>query len=120
MLTSYRDLKVWQRGIELIIEIYRLTKPFPKDELFALVSQMRRAAVSIVSNIAEGYARKSRQEYIRFLRIAFASGAELETQLIVAQKLQFASQKEYEKAEQLLTEVLRMLNTLIVTLNPKP
>lgn len=110
MINSYKQLVVWQKSIELVIEIYHLTKLFPKEELYGLISQMRRAAVSIPSNIAEGFARKHRQEYLQFIRIAFGSGAELETQIIIAQRLQFASKEKFLRAEQLLTEIMKMLN----------
>jgi len=85
-MNSYRDLIVWQKSIELVIEIYHLTDLFPKSEIYGLTSQMRRCAVSIPSNIAEGYSRKHRQEYIHFIRIALSSGAELETQIVIAKK----------------------------------
>ena len=120
MLASYRELAVWQRGIELVVEMYRLTALFPKTEFYGLTNQMRRAAVSIPANIAEGYGRGHRQEYVRFLHIAFASGAELETHIAIAQKLNFATPQEYRRAEELLTEMMKMLRRLIVTLNPKP
>ena len=74
MLTSYKELTVWQKSIELVVEVYRITDSFPKSELYGLVSQMRRAAVSIPSNIAEGYSRGHRPEYIQFIRVAFGSG----------------------------------------------
>jgi len=111
-LQSYKELIVWQKSIELTIEVYRLTALYPKQELFGLVSQSRRAIVGIPSNIAEGYSRKNRPEYSRFINIAFASAAELETQLIIAKKLKFADLKDFEKSEELLQEVLRMLNSL--------
>lgn len=120
MLTSYQQLKVWQKSIELVVEIYRLTKLYPKEELYGITSQSRRAAVSIASNIAEGYTRKHRQEYIQFTRVAFGSGAELETQLVIAKKLKFAPLEEFKKSEELLNEVMRMLNGLINTLVAKP
>ncbi|GAJ04402.1 unnamed protein product, partial [marine sediment metagenome] len=81
--------------MELVVEIYKLTDKFPRSELYGLTSQKRRAAVSIPSNIAEGYVRKHRQEYIQFLRIAFGSGGELETQVIIAKRLKFASTKDF-------------------------
>lgn len=120
MLTSYRQLKVWQKSIDLVTEIYRLTKLFSREELYGIVSQIRRAVVSIPSNIAEGYSRKHRQEYIQFIRIAFASGAELESLLIISKKLQLAPTKEFKKSEELLGEVMKMLNRLVSALNPKP
>ncbi len=89
VLESFRDLRVWQGGMELVEEIYRLTAQFPTDEKFGLVSQMRRAAVSVPSNIAEGYVRESTQEYLRHLSIAQASLAELQTQIEIAGRLGF-------------------------------
>ena len=120
MLNSYKDLIVWNRSIELVKEIYRVTSLLPKSELYGLTAQMRRAAVSIPSNIAEGYTRKHRQEYIQFIRIAFGSGAELETQLTIAKTLELAPAQEFDNAEKLLKEVMRMLNKLINTLMAKP
>ncbi|MEK7501119.1 MAG: four helix bundle protein [Patescibacteria group bacterium] len=120
MLTSYQQLKVWQKSIELVVEVYRLTKLYPKEELYGTTNQTRRAVISIPANIAEGYARRHRQEYIQFLRIAFASGAELETLLVIAKKLNFAHLQEFKKSEELLNEVMRMLNGLLSTLVAKP
>jgi four helix bundle protein len=120
MLTSYKQLIVWQKSIDLVIEVYRLTKFYPKEELYAITNQTRRAVVSIPTNTAEGYTRKHRQEYVQFLRIAFASGAELETLLIIAKKLKLSPIKEFEKSEKLLNEVMKMLNALINTLVAKP
>ena len=111
-LKSYKELIVWHRSIELTVEVYRLTELFPKSEMFGICSQMRRASVSIPSNIAEGYSRKNRLEYSRFIKIAYASAAELETQILIAQKLKLTSEKEFIKSDQLLQEVLRMLNSL--------
>lgn len=80
-INSYKDLIVWQKSFELCLLIYRITKEFPKEELYGIVSQMRRAALSIPSNIAEGFSRHRKLEYIQFLHISFGSAAELETQL---------------------------------------
>jgi four helix bundle protein len=113
MIRSYKDLTVWQKAFDLSLEIYGLTKKFPKDEQFGLISQVRRAVVSISSNIAEGYARHRRLEYIQFLQIAYASGAELETQLMLAKELDYLSAVEFEKTNNLLVEVQKMLNVLI-------
>jgi len=115
-MNSYKDLIVWQKSIDLVVEIYRLTDLFPKSEIYGLTNQMRRSAVSIPSNIAEGYNRKHRQEYIQFIRIAFGSGAELETQIIIAKKLEFAPMADFEKTEKLLEEIMKMLNKLVSTL----
>lgn len=93
--------------------VYKITKRFPKEEIYGLVSQMRRAAISIPSNIAEGYSRSRTLEYIKFLQIAFASGAELETQLLITKELGLIRTKDFQKAYDLLQEVMRMLNVLI-------
>ena len=90
-MQTYKDLVVWQKSITLVVEIYAITALFPSEEKFGLVSQMRRAAVSIPSNIAEGYARKNRKENAQFINIAFGSGAELETQIIIAKRVNFQS-----------------------------
>ena len=119
-MQSYRDLTVWQRSIQLVTAIYQLTDKFPKSEMFGLVSQMRRAAVSIAANLAEGYARKHRAEYIQFVRISYGSGAELETHLTVAENLRFATGKETRKSKELLDETMRMLNKLLTALTAKP
>lgn len=119
-MKSYEELQVWQKSMDLVVSVYQLTDKFPKSEVYGLTSQMRRATVSIPSNIAEGYSRKGRQEYIQFLRIAFGSGAELETQLKIALRLDFVSKNKIEITESLLSEVMRMLNALIRSLSPKP
>lgn len=116
MLTSYQQLTVWQKAFALSIKIFRITGKFPKSELYGLVSQMRRCAVSIPSNIAEGYARGYRQEYLQFLRTAFASGAELETQLLIARELGFLTLREFDDVNSLLAEVQKMLNKLLSSL----
>ena len=113
---SYKDLIVWQRAIELVLAIYSLTKEFPKEEQYGLISQLRRAAISIASNIAEGYARQYKLEYIQFLSMAFGSCAELETQLIIGQRLSYGVSEQYEKAFSLLEEVSKMLNSMRRTL----
>jgi four helix bundle protein len=109
---SYRELIVWQKGIELVFEVYKLTELFPKTELYGLSSQMRRAAVSIPANIAEGSARGHRREYCQFVRIAYASGAELETHLLIAQRLGFAAASKFARVEGVLDEVMKMANAL--------
>jgi len=119
-MQTYKDLIVWQRGIELVAEIYKLTEKLPKSEMFGLTSQMRRAAVSIPSNLAEGYARKHRAEYVQFIRIAFGSGAELETQLLLVETLKFVDLKHLQKSKGLLDETMRMLNKLISSLTSRP
>jgi four helix bundle protein len=110
---SYKELIVWQRSLELVLEIYSLTDKFPKEEIYGLVSQMRRAAVSIPSNIAEGRLREHRKEFRQFLLNAFASGGELETQIEIARQLPKTRELNYQKAESLPTEVMKMLNSII-------
>lgn len=117
-LNSYKELIVWQKSIELVKEIYLVTGSFPREEIYGLVSQMRRASVSIPSNIAEGYKRKNLKEYIQFLSIADGSSAELETQIIISKTVY--QEIDFSKIENLLEEIQKMLITLIRKLNPKP
>ncbi len=93
-MKNYKELDVWKRSIDFAVEVYRFTETFPSDEKFALASQLKRAAISISSNIAEGSARRSSKEYIRFLYISLGSAAEIETQLILAKKLGFGERHE--------------------------
>jgi four helix bundle protein len=112
-VNSYRDLIVWQKSMQTVLLLYALTKEFPKEEIYGLVSQMRRAAVSIPSNIAEGKYRRTKKDYVQFLRIAYASGAELETQIEIAKRLGYGSPQAIEKSEVQLTEVMKMLHSMI-------
>jgi four helix bundle protein len=112
-MTSYKDLIVWQKAMALVKEIYSLTSQFPKDELFGLQSQMQRASVSIPSQIAEGYLRNHKKEYIQFLFIGLGSAAELETQILICKSLEKFNKLNFSKAENLLTEVMKMLFVLI-------
>ncbi|MEK7077128.1 MAG: four helix bundle protein [Patescibacteria group bacterium] len=116
-LNSYKELIVWQKSIELVEEIYILTRQLPKEELYALSAQMRRAAISTPSNIAEGSKRKNLPEYLQFLRIADASSAELETQIIISKRLY--PNLSYTKIDALLQEIQKMLNVLISRLSTK-
>ena len=109
---SYKDLVVWQKGIALAKLIYQLTNNFPLEEKFGLVAQMRRAAVSIPSNIAEGQARHKTGEFIQFISHAEGSLAELDTQLILSIELKFARAENADVAFQLISELRRMLNAL--------
>jgi four helix bundle protein len=113
---GFKDLLVWRKGIQLVKEIYKLTKPFPADEKFGLVSQMRRAAVSIPSNIAEGQARKTTGEFIQFLSHAEGSLAELDTQIVLAIELGYSNNAQVASATELVSELKRMLNALRRTL----
>lgn len=110
---TYEQLVVWQKSMDLVVVIYDLTSHFPKEELYGLTSQMRRAAVSIPSNIAEGSRRGSHKEFRHFLLNSFGSGAELETQLKLARRLSFGLTSSHDHVNALLTEVMRMLNKMI-------
>ena len=112
-ITTYKDLLVWQKSMELVKEVYLLTERFPKDELYGLVSQMQRAAVAIPSNIAEGYLRGHRKEYIQFLSVSLGSAAELETQILICKSLNKFNILDFSKSESLLTEVMKMLFVMI-------
>lgn len=116
-MNSYKDLTVYQKSIELSVMVYKVTEKFPKSELYSLVSQIRRCVVSIPSNIAEGQRRGSKNEYIQFLRISFGSGAELETQLLIAFKVGYLQKDEFEDLINRLDEIMRMLNKLISVLS---
>jgi four helix bundle protein len=111
-MRSYRNLKLWERATELALQVYAVTNPFPKDELYGLTSQIRRAAVSIPSNIAEGSERKSDKDFIRFLRVSHGSLAELETQLFIALKLNYLDEAAYMKLLPLCSEIGKMINGL--------
>ena len=111
-IRSYQDLIVWQKAIDLVEAVYKRTKKFPKDELYGLTNQLRRAAVSIPSNIAEGHARKAKAEYIRFLSITQGSRAEVETQLLIAQRLGYLTDEEVTPLLSLLNEINRMVCTI--------
>jgi len=116
MVNSYKDLLVWQKGMQLVKELYLLTDRFPKDELYGLTSQMQRAAVAIPSNIAEGYLRNHRKEYVQFLSIALGSAAELETQTLICKSLNKFSLLQFDQTERLVNELLRMLFSMIKSL----
>jgi four helix bundle protein len=111
-IEDYRDLIVWRKAMDLVIEVYRLTRSFPREELYALTSQIRRAVVSIPSNIAEGQARHSTAEFRNFLSIAQGSRAEVETQIAIAKRLGYTTDAEVAAAASLLTEIQKMLTVL--------
>ena len=119
MLQSYRDLLVWQRAIELAVLSYRFSEGFPRNEVYGLTSQLRRASVSVPSNIAEGYGRGSRKEYLQFLSIAQGSLKELETQVIIAQRLNYATDAQTESFLSDSEVVGKMLGGLIRSLRSK-
>ncbi|MEK9151011.1 MAG: four helix bundle protein [Patescibacteria group bacterium] len=110
---SYKELVVWQKSVELVTKVYELTENYPKSELYGLTSQMRRAAVSIPSNIAEGRRRGTRKDFRHFLLLAYGSGAELETQIEISKRLPLGNGLNFFQVEALLGEVMRMLNAMI-------
>ena len=110
---SYKDLIVWQKSVDLVGEVYGLVKLLPKEELYALSDQMRRAAVSIPSNIAEGQARNSSKEFAQFLAIARGSKAELETQLIICVRLGYLTDEQIRTATDLCAEIGKMINAIL-------
>ncbi len=119
---SYKDLQVWQKAIDFVTLIYGLTEKFPAKEIYGLVSQLRRAAVSVPSNIAEGSAKRSSIDFTRFINIARGSVAEIETQLIIAERLKYITEIELKSASNSLEEINKMLFGLRVSLetrNPK-
>lgn len=113
---NYKNLIVWQRAKDLVFAVYRLVSQFPKEELYGLTSQIKRAAISIPSNIAEGRLRKSDKEFRHFLFNAYGSGAELETQLEIAKNLFKMNNLDYNEVDLLLIEVMKMLNKIISNL----
>ena len=113
MIKSYRDLIVWQKSMNLVEMIYKLVNQFPKNEEYCLSSQIRRCAISIPSNIAEGYGRKYTAEYKRFLTIARGSLFELQTQVQIAKRLDYINDKLNDSSEKLVLEIEKMLNSLI-------
>jgi four helix bundle protein len=116
-INSYQDLIVWQKGIELSGKIYVLTTNFPKEEVYGLTSQMRRAAVSIPSNIAEGRNRGTRKDFVQFLRISNGSVAELQTQIEISKQLYKKSSHSYQEIDGLLIEISKMLSSMIKKLS---
>ena len=119
MLKNYRDLIVWQKSYQLCIDIYRITKDFAKEERFGLTSQIRRAAVSVPSNIAEGYGRRTTPDYIRALYVAYGSHCELETQMLLSGDLGYIKVADMKKLQEEIGEVERMLKALIKSLERK-
>jgi four helix bundle protein len=119
MLRTFRELKVWQKSYALCLAVYQLTSRFPNDERFGLSSQMRRAAVSIPSNIAEGYVRNSPRDYLRFLAISSGSLAELETHVMLCRDLNYGDKEARRGVADNAAEVRRMLDALIRSLRAK-
>jgi four helix bundle protein len=111
---SHREQFIWKKGVELAVKCYKLTHGFPQSEVYGLTSQIRRASVSVASNIAEGYGRKTKQEYLQFLHIALGSLRELDTQLIIAQQVALAKGSKFIT---LLNDVEEMQKILVATIN---
>jgi four helix bundle protein len=113
MAEGFRDLIVWQRGVQMTVAIYRATQDFPREEMYGLTSQLRRAGVSVASNIAEGWGRRSDGEYLHFLGMARGSNLEVQTQFIIAGELGFGDANGRQTAYDLSTEVSKMLVSLM-------
>ena len=113
MSGSYREIKVWQKAIELVVDIYSCTRSFPREELYGLAGQLRHAAVSIASNIAEGKGRRTDREFLQFLHHARGSVFEVETQLTIASRLAYLPEAEVLRLGNSASEIARMLNGLI-------
>jgi len=120
MLKSFKELNVWQKSYKLCLKVYKMSSTFPKDERYGLTAQIRRSSVSIPSNIAEGYGRKTKADYIRMLYIAYGSICELETQVLLAGDLGFVGTEKMYSVKVNLKEVERMLKALIKSLENKP
>lgn len=116
-IKSYKELDVWKKAIEIVDFVYKLTNKFPREEQYGLAAHMQRTAVSIPSNIAEGFSRQHTKEYQQFCYIALGSCAELETQLIIAQRRNYVSNENFAKLEEYLNHESRMLRNLIKSLN---
>jgi four helix bundle protein len=115
---TYRDLIVWQKSIQCVTDVYKVTQKFPQDELYGLTSQIRRCSVSIPSNIAEGYGRKSTQDYLRFLRISLGALYELQTQMVISLNLKFLEREDFDGLFESSREIERMLSSLISKVKP--
>ncbi|MGE5277866.1 MAG: four helix bundle protein [Acidobacteriota bacterium] len=118
-IRSYRDLRVWRKGVYLAVTCYRLRSGFPRQEVYGLVGQIRRAAVSVPANIAEGHGREHLGDYLRFLSAAKGSLMELETHVIIAERLEYLSPAEAEQALSVAADIGRMLSGLIARLKSR-
>jgi four helix bundle protein len=117
IMHRYRELQVWQKAIDLAVEVYRITEKLPKDERFGLIGQMNRSAVSIPSNIAEGAGRNTNKDFKNFLGIALGSSFELDTQLEICNKLEYVNDQDFQKAEKELEHLQNMIVKLKISLN---
>ena len=118
-MKDFKELKVWQKAYEFSLSVYLISKSFPREELYGLTSQLRRATVSIGANIAEGCGRRSDGEFVRFLQIARGSSSEVEHHLLLARDLKFMPQSVYADLERKLAEVQRMLTSLVSVIQEK-
>jgi len=116
-IKSFTDLEVWRVGHALVLDVYRLTKSFPREEQFGLISQMRRAAVSITSNISEGFSRRSAKEKIQFYHMSLGSLTELQNQLLIAKDLRYLSNSSFVQSVQKIIQVNKLIHGLIKTAN---
>lgn len=112
-IKSYKELIVWQKSMVFVESVYSMTATFPAEEIYGLTSQIRRAAVSIPSNIAEGSYRSTKKDYVHFLRTALGSAAEIETQIEIALRIKYISKNIYEELSSILAEVMKMLNGMV-------
>lgn len=118
-MSNFRNLMIWQKSMSLITKIYKSTKNFPKEEIFALTSQIRRSSVSIPSNIAEGFGRDSNKEYLRFLNISIGSLFEMQTQLEIAKNIDYLNEEEFNTLYEDSREIERMLVSFIVKIKER-
>ena len=116
-MNSHKDLIVWQKSMKFVLEVYKFTRDYPHEEIFGIVSQMRRAAISIPSNIAEGYGRLYDKETIKFISVALGSASELETQILISIDLGYIRLEESEHIKSQIEEIIRMLSGLIKSLS---
>jgi four helix bundle protein len=119
MLKNFKELKVWQKSYNLCLKVYKITKKFPKTEVYSLTSQMRRAALSTPCNIAEGYGRKTTPDYLRFLYMSYGSICELETQILLSGDLEYIETESLSELQSDIGEVERMLKALIKSIERK-
>lgn len=113
VIRTYRDLKIWHKAMEMVTEIYRASATFPREEIFGLTAQVRRSAISIPSNIAEGFGRRTQNDYLRFLQIAMGSLFEVQTQLEIAANLEYLSGEQHCRIHDLSRELERMMSSLM-------
>ncbi|MBK9509346.1 MAG: four helix bundle protein [Cytophagaceae bacterium] len=118
-MKSYRELLIWQKSILVVTNIYKLTRDFPKEELFGITSQMRRCAISIPSNIVEGFGRKSQGDFKRFLNISLGSIYELQTQIEISQNLEYLNTENYKYLMESCVELEKMMNSLVSKIKAK-